>query len=140
MKTEITKGRLKEYFYPTEGFVRKSLDCAVVDYAEIEIIPDGIKKLESNLERYLWRAVYTDEELIKLDDKDSDEYEHIIAYVHFDTKTEKFNKMFIEVHTAFGNEELDVNSLLNNEEKENIISAAIESLRTWRGAANMIIA
>ena len=50
MNTEITKERLTEWFYPTEKFVRYT-DNAVVDYAEIEINPDGIKKLEDNLDR-----------------------------------------------------------------------------------------
>ena len=50
MNTEITKERLTEWFYPTEKFVRYT-DNAVVDYAEIEIKPDGIKKLEDNLDR-----------------------------------------------------------------------------------------
>ena len=50
MNTEITKERLTEWFYPTEKFVRYT-DNVVVDYAEIEIKPDGIKKLEDNLDR-----------------------------------------------------------------------------------------
>ena len=41
MNTEITKERLTEWFYPTEKFVRYT-DNAVVDYAEIEIKPEGI--------------------------------------------------------------------------------------------------
>ena len=50
LKTEITKERLTEWFYPTENF-RRCTDNVLVDYAEIEINPDGIKKLEDNLDR-----------------------------------------------------------------------------------------
>ena len=51
METEITKDKLCEFFYPTQNFNRKYLDNAIVDYAEIEINPEGIGKLENNLER-----------------------------------------------------------------------------------------
>ena len=49
MKTEVTKDRLKENFYPSKNFYREGLDGAIVDYAEIEIDPKGIKKLEDKV-------------------------------------------------------------------------------------------
>ena len=135
MKTEITKDRLSEFFYPTKNFNRKYLDNAIVDYAEIEINPEGIEKLENNLERK--RSGTPDENekwWQELTNPESDYYEHIIAYVHFDAGTDKFNKLFLEVYTAHGcDTELNVDKLINEEEKQYIIDAALESLHKWRG-------
>lgn len=133
MKTEITKDKLSEFFYPTQNFNRKYLDNAIVDYAEIEINPDGIEKLENNLERN-----GTPDENEKwwqeLTNPESDYYEHIIAYVHFDAGTDKFNKLFLEVYTSYGcDTELNVDKLINEEEKQYIIDAALESMHKWRG-------
>lgn len=118
MKTEITKERLKEYFYPSKNFYRGALDGAIVDYAEIEINPTGIKKLEDNL--------------------DSENCERIVVYVHFDADTDIFNKMFLCATTVYGDEELDVNKLLNDEERQNIIEAGLESLHKWRNTDEII--
>ena len=133
MKTEITKDRLSEYFYPTQNLQRTALDNALVDYAEIEINPSRIKKLEDNLERCTEKSDKSTEWQREIANPESDSYEHIIAYVHFDVGTDKFNKLFLEVHTAYGNDPLDVDKLINEKEKQNIIDAALESLHKWRG-------
>lgn len=137
MITEITKGKLCEYFYPTKGFKRPT-DGEVVDYAEIEINPTGIDKLKQNLDRYGNQCDFYETEWEELNDPTSDSFEHIVAYVHFDTETDNFNKLFIEVHTAYDSDPLDVNKLINEEEKQNIIEAALKSLHKWRGTKYMM--
>lgn len=138
MKTEITKDRLKEFFYPTKNFYREALDGAIVDYAEIEINPNGIKKLEDNLDRCGNKSDFTEEEWKDINNPDSDNYEHIIAYIHFDAGTDNFNKLFISVVTINSEDELEVEKLLNEEEKQNIVDAGLESLCKWRGTDEMI--
>lgn len=138
MSTEIIKERLTEWFYPTEKFVRYT-DNAVVDYAEIEINPDGIKKLEDNLDRYVGNPRdFSEKDWENLHNPNEDIYEHIIAYVHFYAGTDIFNKLFIEVFTSYDDVELDVDKLINEEEKQNIIEAALESLHKWRGTDKII--
>lgn len=137
MKTEITKERLSEYFYPTANFERWT-DGKCVDYAEIEINPEGIKKLEENLDRCGSSDGWNEEDWKDINDSGNDAYEHIIAYVHFDAGTDNFNKLFIEVITTYDSVELDVAKLVNEEEKQNIIEAALESLHKHRGTENML--
>lgn len=137
MITEITKERLCEYFYPTQNFERCT-DGVVVDYAEIEINPTGIDKLKQNLDRYGNQCGFDEDEWEELNDPTSDSFEHIVTYVHFDTETDNFNKLFIEVHTAYCSDELDVDKLINEEEKQNIINAALESLHKWRNTEYML--
>lgn len=139
MQTEITKEILSEYFYPTAGFQR-STDKAVVDYAEIEIKPDGIRKLERNLDRCGNPDEWTAEEWSAITNPDDDAYERIIAYVHFDAGTDNFNQLFIEVVTTYGCEALEVSKLVNEEEKQYLIDAALDSLHKWRGTANILTA
>ena len=129
--TEITKERLKEYFYPTINFTRET-DNVTVDYAEIEINPNGIKKLEENLHRYGNQTDWSPAEWQKLNDPENDAYEHVIAYVHFDAGTDEFNAIFIKVVTAYDADSLTVEALVNDEEKQNIIAAGLHSLKTWR--------
>ena len=137
MNTEITKGRLTEWFYPTEKF-RRYTDNVLVDYAEIEINPDGIKKLEDNLDRCVGNPRdFSENDWKNLHNPNEDIYEHIIAYVHFDAGTDKFNKLFIEVFTSYDDVELETDKLVNEEEKHNIIEAALESLHKHRGTVNM---
>ena len=137
MLTEITKERLCEYFYPTKNFKRYT-DGAVVDYAEIEINPTGIDKLTRNLDRYGNQSDFDEDEWEELHDPTNDSFEHIVAYVHFDTETDNFNKLFIEVHTAYTSDPLDVEKLINEEEKQNIIEVALESLHKWRNTEYML--
>ena len=137
MNTEITKERLTEWFYPTANFTRRT-DKAVVDYAEIEINPEGIKKLEENLDRCGNPDEWTEEDWENLNNPNEDIFEHIIAYVHFDAGTDNFNKLFIEVFTSYDDVELDVDKLVNEEEKQNIIEAALESLHKWRGTDKVL--
>ena len=139
MKTEITKDRLSEYFLPTKNFRRTVLDNALVDYAEIEIDPAGIKKLEDNLTRCTERPDEDTDWWKELTNPKSDQYEHIVAYVHFNAGTETFNKLFLEVHTAYSrDDELEVDKLINDEEKRYLIKVALESLRKWRKTDKML--
>lgn len=137
MKTEITRKNLCEYFYPTKNFERPT-DGVVVDYAEIEINPTGIEKLEQNLDRCGNECDFYENDWKALHDPSSDIFEHIIAYVHFDAGTDSFNKLFIEVITAFSADPLEVEKLINEEEKQNIINAALESLHKWRKTDYML--
>ena len=137
INTEITRERLKEWFYPTANFTRCT-DKAVVDYAEIEINPNGIKKLENNLNRCVGDPRdFSEKDWENLHKPNEDMYEHIIAYVHFDAGTDNFNKLFIEVFTSYDDVELNVDKIVNEEEKQNIIEAALESLHKHRGTVNM---
>ena len=58
--------------------------------------------------------------------------------MHFDAGTDNFNKLFISVITINSEDELEIDKLLNNEEKQNIIEAGLESLHKWRGTDEMI--
>ena len=131
MKTEITKDRLTEWFYPTENF-KRCTDNALVDYAEIEINPEGIKKLENNLDRFGNSDGWNADDWNSINDSNNDAYEHIIAYVHFDAGTDDFSKLFVEVVTTYDSVELEVEKLVNEEEKKIIIESALESLHKHR--------
>lgn len=138
MKTEITKKKLSEWFYPTENF-RRPTDDMLVDYVEIEINPDGIKKLEDNLDRCVGNPRdFSEKDWENLHKPNEDVYEHIIAYVHFDAGTDNFNKLFIEVYTSYDSAALETDKFVNEEEKQFIIEAALESLHKHRGTTNMI--
>lgn len=138
IKTEITKEKLTEWFYPTENF-RRCTDNALVDYAEIEINPEGIKKLEDNLDRCVGNPRdFSEKDWENLHKPNEDIYEHIIAYVHFDAGTDNFNKLFIEVYTSYDGVELETDKLVNDEEKQFIIEVALESLHKHRGMKNML--
>lgn len=50
MQTEITRDRLREYFIPSQNFRRCYLDGKLVDYAEIEVNPEGIKNWKTILQ------------------------------------------------------------------------------------------
>ena len=129
MRTEIKPRVLSEYFYPTKGFKRPK-DGHVVDYAEIEINPKGIEKLERNLERCSGNPnEYTEKDWEKINNSEDDFYEHIVAYVHFKTGTELFDKLFIKVVTAHDSSPLKVENIVNKKERKNIINAALESIR-----------
>ena len=107
--------------------------------AEIEINPEGIKKLEDNLDRCVGNPRdFSEKDWENLHNPNEDIYEHIIAYVHFDAGTDNFNKLFIEVFTSYDDVELDVDKLVNEEEKQNIIESALESLHKWRGTDKII--
>ena len=137
MKTEITKDRLDEYFYPTENFHRPT-DGQCVDYAEIEINPAGIRKLEENIDRYGNPGMWTERDWEEMNNPGSDTYEHVVAYVHFDAGTDTFNELFIEVVTSYGSDALEPRKLVDEKEKQNIIDAALESLHKYRGTGKCI--
>ena len=138
MERQIDVNHLREYWYPTLGFERALVvgdECfeEIVDYAEIEILPTGIKKLEEVLERYNTdKHIYTSDEWTELNNSNSDYYEHIVAYVHFNNNTEIFNKLFLEVISINNYNVLDVDLMLTPKEKELIINAGLESLRNGR--------
>lgn len=138
MTTEITKGRLKENFYPSKNFYREVVDGAIVDYAEIEIDPDGIQKLEDKLDRCKDKSDFEEEYWNNINNPESDDYEYVIAYVHFDAGTDNFNKLFVSVITVNKEIVLDADELLNSEEKQNIINAGLQSLHKWRKTDMML--
>lgn len=131
MKTEVTKERLKEFFIPTKGYVRPE-DGKIIDYVEVEIIPDGIKKLERKLQRYGSPEDLSKREWMSLHNKKDDTYEHVVAYVYFEEGTDNFVEILLEVVDAYCNEPLNIDELLNEEEKQNIIETAVEYLEKWR--------
>ncbi len=118
----IDRNHLREYWYPTIGFAPDS--STIVDYAEIEVLPTGIKKLQENLERYNVDSEFFEE----VNDPDSDVYEHLVAYVHFKHDTDIFDKLFLEVVDVYNSTELDADILLTPAEKDIIIQVALESL------------
>lgn len=137
MKTEIIREKLHEYFYPSVNWVRCT-DKVLVDYAEIEIDPKGIKKLEDNLDRCQGQKNWSDEEWAEINDSSDDAYEHIIAYVHFNADTENFNKLFLYVRTVHDSVELMVKELLNEEEMNIIIDYARELICNGRASGKVI--
>lgn len=137
MRQQIDENHLIEYWYPTIGFKRMLCNdnCfieTVVDYAEIEIIPTGIKKLEENLIRFGNQNNYTLDEWEELNNPDTDVYEHIIAYVHFNHNTNDFNQLFIEIIDGYDSISLDPDGLLTSIEQELIIKTALKSLQQGR--------
>lgn len=128
MKTEITPSKLKTWFFPTKEFQRA--DGTVVDYAEIEINPRGIRKLEERLDRCRRNPRdYAEKEWADMNDPDSELYERVIAYVHFKTGTEEFDCLLINITTPLRSSSLDASGLVNDEERQNIIDAALASIR-----------
>lgn len=138
MQTEITKDRLSEYFIPSQNFRRCYLDGKLVDYAEIEVNPEGIKKLEDNLARCEKKDMFDEKSLKELNDSNSDSYEHVVAYVHFDAGTDKFDRLFLSVKDAYSSDDLDVEKIINEEERQFIIDEALKSLHKWRNTADII--
>lgn len=124
MFNTIDRNHLREFWYPTIGFAPTLSTSTIVDYAEIEVLPTGIKKLQQNLERYNVDSEFFEE----LNDPNNDYYEHIVAYVHFQHDTNIFNKLFLEVVDVNNSIELDPDILLTPAEKDIIIQVALESL------------
>lgn len=114
------------------------MDGTIVDYAEIEINPSDIKKLEDKLDRCKDKSGFEEEYWDNINNPGSDDYEYVIAYVHFDAGTDNFNKLFISIITVNKEIELDSDKLLNSEEKQNIISAGLQSLHKWRKTDMML--
>ena len=122
MFNTIDRNHLREFWYPTIGFTPTLSN--IVDYAEIEILPTGIKKLQQNLERYNVNSEFFEE----YNNIENDSYEHIVAYVHFQHDTNIFDRLFLEVVNVYGSDELDADILLTSAEKDIIIQVALESL------------
>lgn len=128
----IDRNHLREFWYPTIGFTPDS--STIVDYAEIEVLPTGIKKLQQNLERYNVHS----EVFESVNDTNNDAYEHIVAYVHFQHDTNIFDKLFLEVVNVYGSDELDADVLLTPAEKDIIIQFALESLEINKRNGNVL--
>lgn len=127
---------LQEYFSPTFGwkpYQKEFGDYPLTDYAEIELVPneDDLNILE-NLDRYASRAMFTEEELKEIDDQNNDAYEHMIAYVHFYAGTERFQRMHLEVITAYDSAPLVVGQVIDKETQEKVKEEALKSIRKWR--------
>ena len=90
------------------------------------------------LNRYRNECDFNENEQKALHNPESDYFECIIAYVHFDADTDNFNKLFIEVVTGHGADPLDVETIVNEEEKQNIIDFTLEHLRKWRKTDHII--
>lgn len=132
MFNTIDRNHLREFWYPTVGFTPTL--STIVDYAEIEVLPTGIQKLQQNLERYDVNSEYFEE----YNDINGDSYEHIVAYVHFKHDTDIFDKLFLEVVNVYGSDELDADILLTPAEKDIIIQVALESLKTNKRNGNVL--
>ena len=61
-----------------------------------------------------------------------------MAYVHFDAGTDKFDRLFISVVNAYNSDDLAVEKIINEEEKQFIIDEALKSLHKWRNTADII--
>lgn len=136
--------KMQEYFYPTINFQPQGeyKYLPKTNYAEIELIPNEDKpeeidlKLLQNLERYASRAMFTEDELKEIDNPNSDSYEHIIAYVHFNSKTGSLNRICFCVITANSCDEIKVN--LGVIQKMELITKARQSLENARKNNNAI--
>lgn len=128
--------KLQEYFSPTFGwkpYEKKYGNYPLTDYAEIEIVPneDDLNILE-NFDRYASRAMFTEDELKEMDDPSNDAYEHMIAYVHFYAGTDKFQRMHLEVITAYDSAPLIVEQVIDRETQEKVKEEALKSIKKWR--------
>lgn len=137
LSTEVTREHLSEWFCPTVNW-KNALDGIVVDYAEVEIDPTGIKKLEDNLDRCGSQDKFTDAEWQELIDESSDAFEHVVCYVHFYAGTDNFKKLFINVISTHDDCPLVMEQLLNAEEQNTIIAYARELLQKSRGTDRVI--
>lgn len=122
MKTEITRDRLSEFMKPTLNWQRN--DGKIIDYAEIEIKPDGIKRLEENLDRCIGKEIYSEEEFALMNTINSELWETVLCLVYFKSGTEELDGICIIIHTE--NSECEIKIDLTEEEKETIVSYAME--------------
>ena len=132
MFNTIDRNHLREFWYPTVGFTPTL--STIVDYAEIEILPTGIKKLQQNLERYNVSSEFFEE----VNDPNNDAYEHIVAYVHFLHDTDIFDGLFLEVVDVNNSIKLDADILLTPAEKDIIIQVALESLEINKRSGHVL--
>ena len=130
MKTEITRDRLSEFFTPTLNWQRN--DGKIIDYAEIEIKPDGIKRLEENLDRCIGKDIFSEEEFKELNDANSDIWEDVVCYVHFEAGTENLDKIYLSIRTPQDEVEINADKILTVEEKHIITDYALELIRKAR--------
>ena len=128
VKTEITRDRLSEFFTPTLNWHRN--DGKIIDYAEIEIKPDEIKKLEENLDRYIGKEIYSEEEFELMNTVNSELWETVLCLVYFKSGTEELDGMCILIHTK--NSECEIKIDLTKKEKATIISYAMELIEKVR--------
>lgn len=128
MKMEIARNRLSEFMKPTINWQRN--DGKIIDYAEIEIKPDGIKRLEENLDRYIGKEIYSEEEFELMNTVNSELWETVLCLVYFKSGTEELDGICIIIHTE--NSECEIKIDLTEEERETIVSYAIELIEKVR--------
>lgn len=128
MKMEIARNRLSEFMKPIINWQRN--DGKIIDYAEIEIKPDGIKRLEENLDRYIGKEIYSEEEFELMNTVNSELWETVLCLVYFKSGTEELDGMCILIHTE--NSECEIKIDLTEEERETIVSYAIELIEKVR--------
>lgn len=128
MKMEIARNRLSEFMNPTINWQRN--DGKIIDYAEIEIKPDGIKRLEENLDRYIGKEIYSEEEFELMNTVNSELWETVLCLVYFKSGTEELDGICIIIHTE--NSECEIKIDLTEEERETIVSYAIELIEKVR--------
>ena len=130
VKTEITRDRLSEFFTPTLNWHRN--DGEIIDYAEIEIKPDGIKRLEENLDRCIGKDIFSEEEFKELNDANSDIWEDVVCYVHFEAGTENLDNIYLSIRTPQDEAEINADKILTEDEKHIITDYALELIRKVR--------
>ena len=134
--------KLQEYFYPTinwHPYGEEYKDYTTTDYAEIELIPEENDEfLLENLNRYASRMDFNEDELKRLDDPNDDWYEHIIAYVHFKKGTYNLDRIGYCVISYENSDDIDIKDKLSDEQRNEIINMAKESLEKWRNTPNII--
>ena len=128
MKMEIARSRLSEFMKPTINWQRN--DGKIIDYAEIEIKPDGIKRLEENLDRYIGKEIYSEEEFELMNTVNSELWETVLCLVYFKSGTEELDGICIIIHTE--NSECEIKIDLTEEERKTIVSYAIELIEKVR--------
>lgn len=128
MKTETTRDRLSEFMKPTLNWQRN--DGKIIDYAEIEIKPDGIKRLEENLDRCVGKEIYSEEEFELMNTANSELWETVLCLVYFKSGTEELDGMCILIHME--NSECEIKIDLTEEERETIVSYAMELIEKTR--------
>lgn len=138
-KAGITEACLSEYDDPVVNHEQLIPFRKLIDFAQIQIDPQGIPKLESLLERYTNRDSYSEEYLTLLDTPTSGEYEYLVALVQVEASTDRFEDLALRV--IQGSEisrYLDPNDFFSKEEQKLIIRAGMEQLRKCRRTDQVI--
>ena len=110
IRKKITINRLTEYFPPTFGY--QSLEGNTLDYVEILVNLNGIPELEKNI---------------------TDENEHMIVYVSFQSNTYKLESLSVAIRSNCEEDFLDP-SIFTKSEKLLLKLTAIKILHKYRVA------